>query len=140
MPEQAKFNFSLYNSVNPLSPHFIYECIKRIFSRKSHDCLSSENKPKVIEVILKFAKLYDGVDFNNENQLLSYFDHYVKLEFMKFNDRNPIAKETIECLVEAYNRTPPNFVPPSDDVINYVINAVDKQILFDHKEDEERYQ
>ena len=44
----------------------IYECIKRIFGRKSHDCLSGENKPKVVEVMLKFAKLYDGIDFWNE--------------------------------------------------------------------------
>ena len=44
----------------------IYECIKRIFSRKSHDCLSSENKPKVVEVLLKFARLYDGVDFSKD--------------------------------------------------------------------------
>lgn len=41
----------------------MYECIKRIFSRPNHECLSSENKPKVAEVILKFAKLYDGIDF-----------------------------------------------------------------------------
>jgi hypothetical protein len=65
----------------------MYECIKRIFCRKSHDCLSSENKPKVIEVILKFAKLYDGVDFNNEKEILSLFDNVIKLEFMKFKER-----------------------------------------------------
>jgi hypothetical protein len=40
--------------------------MKRIFKRKSHDCLSGDNKPKVVEVILKFAKLYDGIDFNND--------------------------------------------------------------------------
>ena len=47
----------------------MFECIKRIFSRKAHDCLSSENKPKVVEVVLKFAKLYDGVDFENEENI-----------------------------------------------------------------------
>ena len=40
----------------------IYECIKRIFGRKNHDCLSAANKPKVVEVILKFARLYDEHD------------------------------------------------------------------------------
>jgi hypothetical protein len=55
--------------MNPICPQMIYECIKRIFGRKSHDCLSSENKPKVVEVILKFAKLYDGVDFRNDKEL-----------------------------------------------------------------------
>ena len=95
----------------------MYECIKRIFSRKSHDCLSSENKPKVVEVILKFAKLYDGIDFNNEKQLQGYFDHVIRLEFMKFNERKPITQNTLSVFAEAYNATPPNFQPPSDDVI-----------------------
>lgn len=80
--------------MNPISPQFIYECIKRIFGRKAHDCLSAENKPKVIEVILKFAKLYDGVDFHNPSHL-AHFDHCIRLEFMRFNDRPPIARETM---------------------------------------------
>lgn len=62
----------------------IYECIKRIFGRKSHDCLSSDNKPKVVEVILKFAKLYDGVDFRNEQQLRKLFDVIVRIDFLQF--------------------------------------------------------
>jgi hypothetical protein len=89
-----------------------------------------------VEVILKFAKLYDGVDFNNEAQLLSYFDHFIKLEFMQFSKRKPLLNETIECLIQAYNLTPPNFVPPSDEVIQYVIDCVDRQIALDQKEDE----
>ena len=114
----------------------MYECIKRIFSRKSHDCLSSENKPKVVEVILKFAKLYDGFDFNDEGQMSLYFDHCIKLEFMKFGDRNPIREETFNILAEGYNNTPPNFMPPSDEVIEKVIWAVDRQMEID-REDEE---
>jgi hypothetical protein len=70
--------------MNPICPQMIYECIKRIFGRKSHDCLSSENKPKVVEVILKFAKLYDGVDFRNDNQLKQFFDIVVRLDFLQF--------------------------------------------------------
>ena len=81
----------------------MYECIKRIFMRKSHDCLSSENKPKVVEVILKFAKLYDGIDFNDEQQISKYFDHFIKLEFMRFSERQPILEETFKIIAEGYN-------------------------------------
>jgi hypothetical protein len=38
----------------------------------------------VVEVILKFAKLYDGVDFDNEEGIKKYFDCSIKLEFMKY--------------------------------------------------------
>ena len=47
----------------------IYECIKRIFNRKNHSCLSNTNRPKVVDVALRFAKLYEGVDLSNENIL-----------------------------------------------------------------------
>ena len=59
---------------NPICPHLIFECCKRIFNRKEHGCLSGENKPKAVEVVLKFAKLHDHFDFHDENQLRSYFD------------------------------------------------------------------
>jgi hypothetical protein len=65
--------------------------------------LSGENKPKVIEVILKFAKLYDGTDFNDEKQLLSYFDSYIKLDFMRYKEREQITQETFKALVDAIN-------------------------------------
>ena len=63
----------------------IYECIKRIFGRKDHTCLSSANKPKVVEVILKFSKLYDGVDLSNDDVLRTYFDDFVRLDFLGFS-------------------------------------------------------
>jgi hypothetical protein len=77
--------------------------MKRIFSRRSHDCLSAENKPKVVEVILKFAKLYEGVDFQDEEFLSQYFDHHLHLNFMNYNDRTPILKETFLSIVDGYN-------------------------------------
>jgi hypothetical protein len=33
--------------------------------------------------------------------------------------------------VKGYNMTPPNFQPPSDEVIDEVIQAVDEQIAID---------
>lgn len=75
MPNQhADFDPALYHTFNPICPHMMYECIKRIFGRKSHDCLSAENKPKVVEVILKFAKLYDGAQLDNDQALKKNFD------------------------------------------------------------------
>ena len=81
----------------------IYECCKRIFGRKSHDCLSSENKPKAVEVLLKFAKLYDGIDFNSDADLRKYFDDFVRLDFLQFGERPDLLEETIEALTYGYN-------------------------------------
>jgi len=110
VPEQHRdFDASLYTTFNPICPHMIYECTKRIFSRKSHDCLSSENKPKVVEVVLKFAKLYDGIDLNCDDTLREHFDDFVRLDFLQFDQRATIAKETVEAIASSYNQTPPNF-------------------------------
>ena len=54
---------------NPISPRLIYECCSRVFKRKKHGSLSGENKNKAVEVVLKFAKLHDNVDFNNKAQI-----------------------------------------------------------------------
>ena len=62
-----------------------------------------------------------------------YFDHFIKLEFMRFSERKPIEEETMRVLIDAYNSTPPNFVPPSDSVIEKVIKVVDWQIEVDNK-------
>ena len=135
VPEQhPDFDPSLYHTKNPVCPQMMYECIKRIFSRKSHDCLSSENKPKVVEVILKFAKLYDGIDFYNDEDLLQYFDDFVRLDFLQFTQRPNLQYETIQALIDGYNDTPPNFQVPSDETIKMCIEAVDKQILIDSEE------
>jgi hypothetical protein len=134
VPEQPAFNSSLYHTQNPITPPFIYECIKRIFARKSHDCLSSACKPKVVEVILKFAKLYDGVDFTKQEHLLKHFDFYLTLEFMRFQERTPIDQEVFDGIVEGYNLTPPHFQPPSDATIDKVIQLVDRQIEIDSQE------
>ena len=53
-----------YTIYNPITPTFLYFCIKRIFSRKNH-MLSADDKPKVVEVLLKFTKLYDGINFQD---------------------------------------------------------------------------
>lgn len=80
---------------------------------------------------MKFAKLYDGFDFNDEKQISQYFDHFIKLEFMRFSERKPILEETFNTLVEAYNNTPPNFVSPPDHIIEKVVRQVDRQIEVD---------
>ena len=110
VPSQHQdFEPELYSTQNPICPQMIYECIKRIFSRKSHDCLSSENKPKVVEVLLKFARLYDGVDFSKDEQLLKHFDEFVSLDFLQFGQRPNLLPETVKVILDAFNATPPNF-------------------------------
>ena len=65
LPKMEHWQRDLYRDKNPICPHLIYECIKRIFGRKDHNCLSSANKPKAVEIVLKFAKLHDGFNFED---------------------------------------------------------------------------
>ena len=65
LPKMEDFDFSRYNKLNPICPHLTFECIKRIFGRKSHNCLSGANKDKSVEVILKFVKLHDDFNFKD---------------------------------------------------------------------------
>ena len=101
--------------------------MKRIFNRKSHSCLSSDNKPKVVEVLLKFSRLYDNINFTHLKQNNPYFDYTQEIDFMSYHGQNGgITDETYNTIVSAVNRTPINFVPPSDDVIMEVVEAVDR--------------
>jgi hypothetical protein len=44
------------------------------------------------------------------------------MDFMKYADRSsPLDEETINCLVDAYNVTPPDFGNPPDATIEQVI-------------------
>ena len=81
----------------------MFECIKRIFGRKSHDCLSAANKPKVAEVILKFARLYDGAKLEDDQYLLKHFDDFIKLDFLQFNQRQNLQDETIATITDCFN-------------------------------------
>ena len=136
LPKQENFDKTLYKMQNPICPHLVYECCKRIFNRKEHGCLSGANKPKAVEVVLKFAKLHDGVDFHDEQQMRSYFDDILVLDYMKYASRpQPLLPETIKGMVEAYNATPEDFGVPADDVIQRVIDLVDKQMEIDCADD-----
>lgn len=140
LPKQEPWDTTLYRTTNPICPHLIFECCKRIFNRKEHGCLNGSNKPKVIDVILKFAKLHDGFDFQNMEQVHSYFDQVLVLDFMKYNQRpKPLLEETLAGMIKAYNETPENFESPSDATINEMIRLVDQQIAIDEQEDHMRH-
>ena len=127
LPKQEPFDSTLYKKQNPICPHLIYECCQRIFNRKAHGCLSGADKPKAVEVVLKFAKLHDGFDFSNEKQIQNYFDDILVLDFTKYSTRSkPILKQTIDGLIASYNGTPENFGVPSADVINNTIKLVER--------------
>jgi hypothetical protein len=87
LPKQEPWDKQLYNTKNPICPHLIYECCKRIFNRKEHGCLSGDNKPKAVEIVLKFAKLHDGFDFDDMKQMKIYFDDVLSLDFMRYGER-----------------------------------------------------
>jgi hypothetical protein len=95
--------------------------------------LSSANKPKVVEVILKFAKLYDGADFSSDAMLRKHFDDFVRLDFLQFSQRANLEESVIKTLIHGYNQTPPNFQCPSDEIIEEVIGAVEHQIAVDQQ-------
>lgn len=111
----------------------IYECVKRIFGRKQHECLSNSNRPKVIEISLRFAKLYDGVDLSDQAVLRKHFDDFIYLDLLQFDQRANLAPETIETLIWGYNQTPEDFEAPSDEVIAKCLKAIEKQIEIDNK-------
>lgn len=51
---------------------------------------------------------------------------------MKYSSRKqPLLPKTIQGLIEAYNGTPENFGLPSDEIINNVIELVDRQMEID---------
>jgi hypothetical protein len=54
---------------------------------------------------------------------------------MMFNARQPLTDETVKGIANGYNLTPPNFMPPSDEVIDEVINLVEKQMEIDFHEE-----
>ena len=127
LPKNQPWDKNLYRMKNPICPHLIFECCKRIFSRKEHGCLSGANKPKAVEIVLKFAKLHDGFDFDDHKQIKYYFDDVLTLDFMKYHERaQPLMNETIEGMIKGYNETPENFGVPSDETINQVIRLVDE--------------
>ena len=111
-------NLLQYTVPNPITPTFLYFCMKRIFSRKNHSCLSSEDKPKVVEVLLKFTRLYDNINFQDEKALSQYFDKTAHVDFISYSGKNGgITDETFNTLVQGVNKTPTKFIAPSDEVI-----------------------
>lgn len=132
LPKMEPWDRNLYNSKNPICPHLIFECCKRIFGRKDHSCLSAANKPKAVEVVLKFAKLHDGFDFDDLSQIGEYFDDFAVLDFMRYSEREtPLEDSTLHTMIEGYNMTPENFGVPSDHIIDKVIQSVDYQMQID---------
>jgi len=132
LPKQYSWPKDQYITKNPICPHLIFECCKRIFNRKEHGCLNGSCKEKAVEVVLKFAKLHDGFDFDDVNQIKSYFDVVSKLDFMRYDLRRaPLLPQTIKGMIQAYNETPENFGVPSDATINEVIRLVVEQISND---------
>jgi hypothetical protein len=53
------------------------------------------------------------------------------LDFLEFNEKPELAKQTLVTITDCFNKTPPNFQVPSDKVINACIEAIDAQIKLD---------
>ena len=60
--------------------------------------------------MLKFVKLHDGFNFADRDQVLSYFDHSIEMDFTKYSSRKEsLMDQTIQTIVDAYNATPEDF-------------------------------
>ena len=94
-----------------MSPLLVFECLRRIFSREDHPCLSATNKPKAVEVVLKFVKLHDGINFSDHVKLRKHFSHIIELDFVKERTR-PLLPATVEQIRAGYEATPDNFGAP----------------------------
>lgn len=123
VPKQMPFDKAIYRQANPISPQFIYECFFRVFSRKNH-CLSNDNKPKAVEVLFKYMKLFDGVDFSTPCPL---FDHQLLIDFVNYDEQR-VSVPTLQAIAEAYNRAPDNFRSLDDESIARVLEQIEREI------------
>lgn len=90
----------------------------------------------MIDVILKFAKLHDGFDFEDMDQIHSYFENVLILDFLKYHSRpQPLLQETLDGMIKAYNETPENFESPAESTVNEMIRLVEEQMALDEKND-----
>ncbi len=78
---------------------------------------------------MKFAKLHDGFDFDDMEQIHSYFDQVLVLDFLKYSQRSePLLSQTLDGVIRAYNETPENFGSPSDKTVEEMIKLVEFQM------------
>ena len=86
-----------------------------------------------MEIALRFTKLYDGIDLSNGDALRKYFDDFIFLDFMQYDQRGDLHPETIKTLIEGYNQTPGNFQAPSEETILKCLAAVNRQLEIDNQ-------
>jgi hypothetical protein len=122
----------MYTTPNPLCPQFIYECFFRIFSRKNH-CLANDNKPKAVEVVFKYMKLFDKIDFEDSAFLCKHFDCTFSIDFINYCEQD-ISEATLSMIAESYNKTPPHFKSLDDEQILRALHQIEGEI--EEKEEE----
>jgi hypothetical protein len=123
----------MYTTPNPICPQFIYECFFRIFSRKNH-CLANDNKPKAVEVVFKYMKLFDNIDFEDSPFLCKHFDCTFSIDFVNYWEQD-ISEATLRMIAESYNKTPPNFQSLDDEQILRALHQIEGEI---REKEEER--
>ena len=84
-----------------------------------------------MEVLLKFAKLYDKTDFHDEEAMRKLYDDVITIDFTRLHECI-ISKQTEDIIVMAMNLTPPNFMKPDDWVLDMVVEAIVKESTRDN--------
>jgi len=120
VPEQPAFGHP-YSRPNPISPHLFFHCATRIFQRPIHSCLSGADKPKAIEVLLKFTRLYDHCDLSKPTP----FNDLLHVDYGIGN----ISDSTFDAIARGVNATPDGFKPPAREVIEEVMEACDREVM-----------
>jgi hypothetical protein len=96
-----------------------YHCAKRIFNRQEHGCLSGADKPKAIEVLLKFTRLYDHTDFAHITST------FTESTYLDYGITPNIDEETKQTIVWAINESPSGFRVPNIKIIERVIKQIE---------------
>ena len=96
-----------------------YHCAKRIFNRHEHGCLSGADKPKAIEVLLKFTRLYDHTDFAHISRT------FTESTYLDYGITSNIDEETKQTIVWAINESPSGFRVPNMKIIERVIKKIE---------------
>ncbi|TNV80694.1 hypothetical protein FGO68_gene7919 [Halteria grandinella] len=119
-PIQPTYTSHPFLKPNPITPDLFFHCAKRIFSRYSHDCLSAADKPKAIEVLLKFTRLYDNASFTEQR----HFSERIEIDY----GIDKVCENVVDRIVWGVDRTPGNFEVPETKVINGVLEGIETYI------------
>ena len=80
-----------------------------------------------MEVVFKYMKLFDNIDFEDSALLCKHFDCSFSIDFVNYNEQD-ISEATLRMIAESYNKTPPNFQSLDDEQILRILHQIENEI------------